>query len=129
MMNGELIMDNGTAWQELNIQLRARQFAVRVVHLASALPRTATGVVFVKQIVRSGTSIGANIAEAQDALSKPDFIRTMQIALKEARETLYWIDTIIDAKLLKAECCRGIRIECETIVKILRTIVQHAKGQ
>ena len=113
--------------QALNIQQRSKRFAIRIVRFAVALPRSPVGIVFMRQVVRSGTSIGANVEEAQDALSRPDFIRTMQIALKEARETLYWIDVIIEVGLLSAERCVAIRQECDEIVRILRVIVRNTK--
>jgi four helix bundle protein len=110
-----------------NIQTRTKQFAIRIIHLAGALPRTAAGMVLGKQVLRSGTSIGANVEEAQDALSHRDFIHSIQIALKEARETLYWIDIIIAAGLLPSAQCEQLREECLTIIRILTAIVRKAK--
>lgn len=111
----------------IGIQERSKSFAVRMIQFVFAMPRSTAGIVLAKQVVRSGTSIGANIEEAQDALSKKDFIHSMQIALKEARETLYWIDLVIATAILDAARCTALRQECEEIVKILRVIVRRSK--
>ena len=118
-----------TQEREPNIQQRTRRFAVRILRFAGALPRTVIASVLMKQVVRSGTSIGANVEEAQDAHSRRDFVHSMQISLKEARETLYWIDLVIESSLLPRERCQDIRDECARIVRILTVIVRNAKEQ
>ncbi|MBN1976324.1 MAG: four helix bundle protein [Anaerolineae bacterium] len=84
-------MKNG---QRFDIQERTFEFTVRVVKLVDQLPRTTAGIVIGRQIVRSATSIGANVEEADAAESKQDFIHKMSIAHKEARETRYWLRII-----------------------------------
>ena len=70
---------------------KSLEFAVRIVNLCKYLMNDKKEYILSKQLMRSGTSIGANVAEAQQAQSKPDFINKMNIALKEAYETNYWL--------------------------------------
>ena len=70
---------------------KCKAFAVRIVHFYKFLVNTQKEIVLSKQILRSGTSIGANIAEAQQAQSRPDFVAKLSISLKETSETIYWL--------------------------------------
>lgn len=79
---------------------RLLKFAVRTIKLASKLPKTPAGVAIASQLIKAGTSIGANTEEAQDASSIRDFIQKLGIALREAKETRYWLKVIQEAKLL-----------------------------
>ena len=81
---------------------RTFKFALRIVKLVSVLPHSPLGDVLGRQLLRSGTSIGANIEEAHAASTKRDFTYKMFIALKEARETNYWLRLIKDAELMSA---------------------------
>jgi four helix bundle protein len=80
-----------------------------------------------KQLLRSGTSIGANVEEAQAAQSVADFVAKMTIALKEARENRYWLLLLVEAELLPAQRLAEITNETEEIIKILFSIIQKAK--
>ena len=92
MDNGKLIMDNNVKTDpRRSIQEKSFRFAVRIVNLCRYLRDGQKEYILSKQLMRSGTSIGANVAEAQQAQSKPDFINKMNIALKEAYETNYWL--------------------------------------
>ena len=79
---------------------KSKAFAIRIVNLYSFLTKTKGEHIMSKQLLRSGTSIGANIAEAQYAISKADFIAKQQIALKECAESLYWIEILHDTCFL-----------------------------
>lgn len=74
-----------------DITKRCFEFGCLIVEISNKLPRTPAGYAIAEQIIRSGTSVGANVVEAQDASSKKEFIRSMTIALKEDRETIYWL--------------------------------------
>ena len=78
-----------------------------------------------RQLLRSGTSIGANIYEAQDAQSKADFKSKMNIALKEARESQYWINLLHDAKILQDNTFCILSPQINEIIAILTSIVKH----
>jgi four helix bundle protein len=112
---------------KLHIKDRAFDFSVRIVKMVREMSKDPAGYALASQIVRSGTSIGANIEEAQGAISKKEFIHSMQIALKEARETFYWIKVIRGANLLNISRTDLILKESMEILKILTTIVKHAK--
>ena len=97
-----------------------------MVKLVNRLPRTVAGIEVGKQIVRSATSIGSNVEEADAAESKRDFIHKMSIAHKEARETRYWL-RIIRAALLDNDEVRALIQEGDELVRILYTIVENAR--
>jgi len=80
-----------------------------------------------KQLLRSGTSIGANVFEAEAAQSKADFISKMSIASKEARETMYWLLLLEKSELVKMDYEPASK-ECESIIKILTSIVKTSKS-
>jgi len=82
---------------------RTYKFALRVIKLVSSLPRTAIGEVLGRQVLRSGTSIGANVEEAFGATSKREFTYKLNIAFKEAKETHYWLRLIRDVGLVPAK--------------------------
>ena len=83
--------------------------------------------IFSKHIVRSGTSIGANTREAQHAQSDADFLSKMQIALKEANETEYWLNLLHDNGYLNDEQYTSIHNDCVRLLKLLNTIVRTTR--
>lgn len=113
---------------ELDITKRSFQFAVRIVKLCRCLekqngvPRT-----LANQLLRAGTSIGANIEEAQAGQSKADFTAKMAIARKEARETLYWVRLLKAAEIVDSEKLNDITKEADELVRILTSIVKTAQ--
>ncbi len=82
-----------------------------------------------KQLLRSGTSIGANVREAEQAQSKKDFISKMSIALKEANETAYWLELLQETNYLTTEEAESILNDCIEVRKILSSIVKTSKSQ
>jgi four helix bundle protein len=101
-------------------------FAVRVVKLYKYLCDEKKEYVLSKQLLRSGTSIGANINEAQAAQSTNDFIAKMSIASKEARESRYWIDLLIQTDFLDAseQYSQTLRSDIDELIKILTSIIK-----
>jgi four helix bundle protein len=112
--------------RDFDIQKRTFDFAVRVVKLVNRLPRTVAGVEIGRQVVRSATSIGSNVEEADAAESKRDFIHKMSVAHKEARETRYWL-RVIQAALLDGDEVQALIQESDELVRILYTIVENAR--
>ena len=116
-------------WME--IQDRALEFAVRIIKFADKLPKSAAGAVLVRQLIRSGTSIGANMEEADGASSKADFINKVTIARKEARETHYWLQLINKAELIHHQANTDelgkMIVEAEELKKVLSAIINKAK--
>ena len=80
-----------------------------------------------KQLLRSGTSIGANINEALSAQSKRDFVHKLSISLKEARETSYWLNLLKDSEYIKQESFTNLSNKCNEILKILSSIILTTK--
>jgi four helix bundle protein len=102
------------------IQDKSYKFAIKIVDVFRKLSKTES--VLAKQLLRSGTSIGANVEEAIGAQTRPDFFSKMTIAYKEARETRYWIRLLIDSNLLNAEKGSEIRDDCEELLRIIGSI-------
>ena len=106
---------------------RTRAFALRIIKLYQALEQNSVGQILGKQLLRCGTSIGANVEEAQAGQSKADFISKMNIALKEAREARYWLTLVIEAEIFPATRLEPILAETEEIIKIIYTIIKNTK--
>ena len=110
------------------IQERSFDFSVRIVNLYKTLKKQSeTPYPIINQLLRSGTSVGANIAEAQAAQSKKDFIAKMSIASKEARETHYWLKLLVATGEISKKKTSLILDETDQIVAILTTIVHTTK--
>ena len=102
-------------------------FAIRIVNLYKHLTDTKKEFVMSKQLLRCGTSIGANVAESQDAQSTADFISKLSIALKEARETEYWLRLMKETDFLTESEFSSIVADCEEIEKMLVSIIKTMK--
>jgi four helix bundle protein len=102
-------------------------FALRVVKLAKYLEGEKKEYVLSKQVLRSGTAIGALVREAEHAESKADFIHKMSIALKEANETSYWLELMYQGEYIDKESFESIRSDSEEIIKLLVAIVKTSK--
>lgn len=113
-------MEN-TAWY------KSRKFAVRVVKLYQYLCNEKREFVLSKQLLRSGTSIGANLAESECAISKSDFLSKIYIALKETNETLYWLELLFETDYLTDKQYESMRIDCEEIKKMLSSSTKTLK--
>ena len=117
------------AGKPADIRERAFAFAVRVIRLCQHLDES-PGVsrTVSKQLLRSGTSIGANLEEARAGQSRADFINKNAIALKEARETLYWLRLLTAANLVSETRVAELRAEAEELTLILAAIIVSAKS-
>ena len=110
-----------------NIQNKSFLFAVRIVKLCRLLQTERKEYTLTKQLLRSGTSIGANLAEAQQAQSRADFLSKVNIALKEAAETEYWLKLLEATDYLSKPEFDSIYADCDELVKILVTSVRTMK--
>ena len=110
-----------------DIRERSVEFGIRIIKLSLSLPKNTVGFEIGSQIVRSGTSIGANIEEAQNSGSKKEFIRSMTIALKEARETGYWLELVGKSGLIAKKRLTEIIEEDKEITRVLIAIVKKSK--
>jgi four helix bundle protein len=107
---------------------RTFDFAVRIVNLCKMLSeKPGINRTLGNQLIRSGTSIGANVEEAQAAQSTADFIHKLEIALKESRETRYWLKLLTATELVLESRLRPLLDEAEELVKIISAIVVSTK--
>lgn len=119
-------MKNGTVFKK-DILERTVNYSLRIVELYRELEKDNVGRVLGKQLLRSGTAIGANIHEAQGGQSRADFIAKMSIAQKEALESAYWLRLIKEMNLISATAMDGLSVETEELVKILSSILITSK--
>ncbi|MBD3247925.1 four helix bundle protein [Candidatus Falkowbacteria bacterium] len=105
--------------EESVIKIKSKNFALRVIKLYKYLVSEEKEYVMSKQILKSGTSIGANIAEAEAGQSKKDFVAKIYIAFKEARESIYWLELLRDSKYIKREHADSVMQDCNELCKIL----------
>ena len=111
------------------IENKSKGFAVRVVKLCRYLQDDKKEFVLSKQLLRSGTSIGANVKEALRGQSKADFISKMNIALKEASETEYWLEILNETEYLSTAEFESIYSDNKEILKILMSIVKTSRKE
>jgi four helix bundle protein len=111
-----------------DIEGRTYQFALRIVRLCRSLDQQ-PGVsrTLGRQLIRAGTSVGANVEEAHAAQSRPDFISKTSIALKEARETRFWLRLIVDSELLAEHLLTPLLTEANEIMLVLGAIVSRCR--
>ena len=106
---------------------KSKAFAVRIINLYKYLCENKKEFVLSKQILRSGTSIGANVKEAVRAQSKADFIFKLNISLKEASETEYWLELLHDTDYISDEQFESLNADCSELLKILTSIIKTSK--
>lgn len=107
---------------------KSYQFAIKIVRLCNHLSKEGNSYYLVNQLIRSGTSIGANTEEAMGGVSKKDFINKLGIAYKEARETKYWLKLLKDTNGIDATIGESHISDCEELLKLLYTIIKNSKG-
>ena len=110
------------------VQESSFQFAVRIVNLCKYLREKHGEYTLSKQLLRCGTSIGANVSEAQQAQSRPDFVNKLNIALKEASETEYWLRLLCETEYLTKEQFESIFADCDEVKSLLVAIVKSSKN-
>lgn len=103
-------------------------FAIKIINVYKFLNTGKREFVLSKQLLRSGTAIGALIREAEHAESKADFLHKMNIALKEANETEYWLLLLFEGKYLKEEAYTELNTDCVELIKLLASIVKTTKA-
>jgi four helix bundle protein len=107
---------------------RTNAFALRIIRLAESLPDTPTARVMRNQMLRCGRSVGANYRAACRAKSKPDFISKMGTVEEEADETIYWMELLIDAEVVKRSLIGDLLKEADEILSIVVTSIKTARG-
>ena len=115
--------------KDYELRTRAKTLALRVISVCDTIETRKGRGVLVNQIIRSVTSIGANIHEANNASSKPDFINKFHIALKECAETEYWIEMLVGSHCIEEETATQLLQECGVIRRMLAKSITTAKGK
>lgn len=110
------------------IQVESKAFALRIIKLYKFLKDDKNVYVLSKQLLRSGTSIGANVRESVNAQSRMDFINKLSIALKETNETEYWLELLYESELLTEEEFSSIYNDCGRIAATLTKIIRTTKS-
>lgn len=103
-------------------------FALRVVKCYKYLQTEQNEYVLSKQLIRSGTAIGALVREAEQAESKPDFIHKLAIGLKEANETEYWLELLYESEYLAKSEYESIHTDCQELLKLLTAIIKTSRN-
>lgn len=114
--------------KKYDIHKRIFDFVIRVINLTKALPKTTQNLVFINQIIRSVTSIGANTQEADGSSSRKEFFRSFTIVKKETKETNYWLNIIIATNSGFQKRMENLVKEGKEIEAIVSSIVQKSKG-
>ena len=113
--------------EEYDLRVRTKALALRVIRMFCALPKTAVAQVLGKQVLRSGTSVGANQHEAHRARSKAEFISKMGDSLKELEETSYWLDLLAESGIVKPSKLASLMDETSQLTAIFITIINNSK--
>ena len=111
------------------ILLKSKAFALRVIKLYQYLCGNQHEFVLSKQVLRSGTSIGANVKEGVNAQSKADFYAKMYIAYKEANETEYWLELLYESGYIEKKAFISLFADCKEIIRILAAITKTQKNK
>lgn len=115
--------------KDSELRTRAKALALHIIAVCDAVDTRKGRGVLVNQIIRSSTSIGANIHEANYASSKADFINKFHIALKECAETEYWIEMLVGSHCIEEEIAAQLLQECGIIRRMLAKSITTAKGK
>src|SRR5438876_4810049 len=111
-------MKEGQQTERVDLRVRTKQFALRVIRLFSALPKQTEAEVMGKQVLRSGISVGANFREAHRARSDAEFLSKLGDCLKELEETRYWLELLVEGGIVVAERLASLQDECDQLIAI-----------
>ena len=114
---------------EVDLRRRTSDFALAIVRLFAALAKSTEAQIIGRQLLRSGTSIGANYREAHRARSKLEFIAKCGDSLRELEETAYWLELLVDGELAAPEKLSALHRECDELTAIFVTIINRAKDK
>ncbi|MFO7585743.1 MAG: four helix bundle protein [Anaerolineales bacterium] len=115
--------------KEQDLKVRTKAFALRIIRLYSNLPKTTESQVMGKQVLRSGTSVGAHYREAYRAKSDADFISKMEGGLQELDETGYWLELLVESEVVQAEKLESLMQETDELTAIFVSIVVKVKNR
>ncbi len=125
-MNDESSPDSVARPEDL--RERTTKFALRIIRLTMALPRSTAARVMGDQVLRSGTSVGAQYREAHRSRSRAEFVSKMQSALQELDETAYWLELLVRAEVVEKKLLNGLCKETDELIAIFTAIVKRTKA-
>ncbi|HZG52691.1 MAG TPA: four helix bundle protein [Pyrinomonadaceae bacterium] len=112
-----------------DLRVRTKVFALRIIKLYAALPQNVEAQIVGKQVLRSGTSVGAHYRESCRAKSNADFISKVEGGLQELEETLYWLELLSESKIFAEERIKPLREETEELIAMFVTMVKNVKNK
>ena len=112
-----------------DLRVRPKEFALRIIRLYTTLPKTTEAQVMGKQVLRSGTSVGAYYREASRAKSDADFVNKIEGALQELDETTYWLELLVESGIVKVEKLESLIKETDELIAIFVTIATKVKNR
>jgi TIGR02436 family protein len=112
---------------KVDLRERTRNFALRIVRMFAKLPKTTEAQILGKQLLRSGTSIGANYREAYRGRSRAEFISKCGDCLREIEETAYWLELLVAADIVSSDKLAALRQECDELTAIFVSIIKQSK--
>jgi four helix bundle protein len=121
-------MERSRVERARELQDRTKKFALRIIRAFAHLPKSEEARVLGRQFLRSGTSVAANYRAACRARSTADFISKISVVVEEADETLFWLELIVEAKLVPAKVVESLIIECEELLRIFSASLATAKA-
>lgn len=110
-----------------DLHTRTKAFALRIINLYGALPKTVPAQVIGKQVLRSGTSVGAHYREGSRARSTAEFISKLSVGIQELEETLYWLDLLAESGIVKVSRLESLQQESNELLAMLIASVRTAK--
>ncbi len=113
--------------QNQDLKTRTKKFALRIIRLYKALPNSVEGQVIGKQILRSGTSVGAQYREGTRARSTAEFISKIESSCQELEETIYWFALLVESEIFKQEKLKDLQVEADELMAIFVSSVKKAK--
>lgn len=125
MMSAECRMQNG----KTDLARRTKDYARRIIRLVAAVPRTTAAQVLAKQVLRSGTSVGANYREASRARSKAEFIAKMGDSLRELGESEYWLELLSEEGIVPTAKLKPLLDETRELIAIFVTSIKTARSR
>src|SRR5207244_936997 len=115
--------------ERVDLRVRTKRFALREIRMFVALPKREEAYVLGKQVLRSGTSVGANFREAHRARSDAEFVAKLGDCLKELDETYYWMELLVDSGIVSVKRLAALQDECNQLLAILTTIAKKVKSK
>jgi len=122
-------MNKNQQAERIDLRVRTKQFALRIIRLIVALPKRIEAEVIGRQVLRSGTSVGANFREAHRARSNAEFVSKLGDCLKELEETCYWLELLVEAEIVPCHRLASLQDECNQLTAIMTTISKNVRSR